>query len=92
MANGWTPERRARQSQLIHKWKPWEKSTGASTPEGKKISSKNAVNYSLREVMREMARQSRELLNYLKGWTPPPTWDRAVIDSLLDDLEKTFDR
>ena len=35
MANGWTPERKARQSQLIQSWQPWNKSTGARTPEGK---------------------------------------------------------
>jgi len=34
MANGWTPERKAKQSQLIRDWKPWEHSTGARTIEG----------------------------------------------------------
>ncbi len=45
MANGWTEERKARQSELIQNWKPWRHSTGARTPEGKAISSKNAVKY-----------------------------------------------
>jgi hypothetical protein len=35
MANGWTPERRARQSELILRWKPWEKSTGPKSSDGK---------------------------------------------------------
>jgi hypothetical protein len=39
MANGWTPERRARQSALIRDWKPLEHSTGAKTPVGKARSS-----------------------------------------------------
>ena len=43
MANGWTEERKARQSELIHQWKPWESSTGARTPEAKAIVSRNAV-------------------------------------------------
>jgi hypothetical protein len=38
----WTPEQRKRQRELIQRWKPWEKSTGAKTPEGKKRSSQNA--------------------------------------------------
>jgi len=38
----WTPEQRQRQRELIQRWKPWEKSTGAKTPEGKKKSSQNA--------------------------------------------------
>jgi len=40
--NGWTPERRARQAELIRQWRPWERSTGARTPEGKAKSSQNA--------------------------------------------------
>lgn len=28
MANGWTPERRAHQAELIRQWLPWEKATG----------------------------------------------------------------
>ena len=31
MANGWTPERKARQAELIRNWKPWERSTGPRT-------------------------------------------------------------
>jgi len=43
MANGWTPERRARQSELIRQWRPWEKSTGPKTEAGKAVASKNAT-------------------------------------------------
>lgn len=39
--NGWTPERRLKQSLLIQSWRPWEKSTGAKTELGKSIASKN---------------------------------------------------
>ena len=39
----WTAEERQRQRELIQRWRPWEKSTGAKTPEGKRISSKNAT-------------------------------------------------
>lgn len=35
MDNGWTPEWRRRQAELIRSWKPWEKSTGPKTTEGK---------------------------------------------------------
>jgi len=38
----WTPEQRQRQRELIQRWKPWEKSTGAKTPEGKKRSARNS--------------------------------------------------
>jgi hypothetical protein len=33
--NAWTPERRARQAAAIHRWKPWQGSTGPKSPEGK---------------------------------------------------------
>jgi hypothetical protein len=49
MANGWTDERRAKQAALIRTWKPWEKSTGAKTPEGKAKSSKNAFRLTMRK-------------------------------------------
>ena len=40
--NGWTPERRQRQSELIHHWRPWEQSAGATTQEGKERAKMNA--------------------------------------------------
>ncbi len=43
MARVWTDEQKARQSALIHSWQPWIHSTGARTPEGKKISSMNVL-------------------------------------------------
>lgn len=49
MANGWTPERRARQAELIQRWKPWEKARGATTLEGKTVSSKNAHRFTFRK-------------------------------------------
>ena len=41
----WTQKRRLRQSQLIQQWKPWEKSTGAKTAEGRAISRMNAYRH-----------------------------------------------
>jgi len=40
--SGWTPERRAKQAEAVRLWKPWEKSTGPRTEEGKAKSSRNA--------------------------------------------------
>lgn len=60
MANGWTPERKAKQSALIQNWKPWDKSTGARTPEGKAVSSQNAYKGGLRSMMREITELLRD--------------------------------
>ena len=48
----WTVEERSKQSQLIQSWKLWDKSTGARTPEGKAISSRNAYKGGSRLFMR----------------------------------------
>jgi len=45
MANGWTPERRARQAAAIRTWKPWERSSGPVTEAGKVASSQNAYRH-----------------------------------------------
>ena len=56
MANGWTPERRARQAELIRNWKAWERSTGPKTPQGKAKVSRDAYKEGTRELLRELGR------------------------------------
>ena len=76
MCNGWTPERRARQAEKIRAWRPWERSTGPRTAEGKVISSRNGDKGSpwkaerdnvrvLKETMTELLREQRDLLRRL---------------------------
>ena len=50
----WTTEERLRQSQLIQSWQPWNKSTGARTPEGKAISSRNASKGGIKSICKNM--------------------------------------
>jgi hypothetical protein len=38
----WTPERRAKQAEIIARNRPWEKATGPRSVQGKAISSRNA--------------------------------------------------
>lgn len=40
--SAWTPERRARQAEIIRATQPWKSSTGPKTSEGKAKSSRNA--------------------------------------------------
>ena len=65
----WTPERRAKQSQAIRQWKPWAKSTGPKTNEGKATVASNAWRGGHREQLRALSkmvneelRQARELV------------------------------
>ncbi len=62
MPNGWTDERRARQAEAIRRWKPWERSTGPKTEEGKAASSRNAYKgrINARELLRNLGRLLRE--------------------------------
>jgi hypothetical protein len=45
MPRSWTDEDRKRQAEAIKRWKPWEHSTGAITPEGKQSSKMNALKH-----------------------------------------------
>jgi hypothetical protein len=57
-ARQWTDEQRARQSAIIQRWQPWRNSTGARTPEGKAVSSKNVlVGQRNKQRALELARQ-----------------------------------
>lgn len=38
----WTPERRARQAEIIRRTKPWEHATGPQSEAGKAVSARNA--------------------------------------------------
>ena len=60
MANGWTPERRARQAELIKAWKPWEHSTGPRSESGKAVASRNGWKGGHRLMLREMSRALAE--------------------------------
>jgi len=56
MTNGWTPERRKRQAELIRRWRPWESSTGPRTEDGKTLVSRNAWKGGHRGVLRALSR------------------------------------
>jgi hypothetical protein len=60
----WTSERRAKQSQAIRQWKPWSKSTGAKTPEGKAVVSRNAFKGGHRPYLRQLAKDLAEECQY----------------------------
>ncbi|MSP28734.1 MAG: hypothetical protein EXR80_10160 [Methylococcales bacterium] len=55
-ARQWTPEQRARQAEKIQQWQ----STGAKTPEGKAISSRNAYKGGIHAFLKETAKLLRE--------------------------------
>lgn len=62
----WTIEQRQRQRELIQRWKPWIKSTGAKTPDGKKKSAQNAFKTGKSLEIREMIKQLNKLLKNQK--------------------------
>ena len=60
MGRRWTDEQKARQAALIRSWRPWERSTGPRTPQGKAVSSHNVlVGQERRE--QELAQAKHEL-------------------------------
>ena len=59
----WTQEEKDRQAVLIRSWKPWDRSTGPSTEQGKKQSAKNATKHGLRSVgWREYKKQVNHII------------------------------
>lgn len=64
MANGWTPERKARQAAAIRAWKPWEHSTGPKTEAGK---AKSALNGDKGAEWREVREELRMLRDVLRA-------------------------
>ena len=61
-----TPEHRAMRAELIRRWKPWEKSTGPKSPEGKARAAMRGFKGGTREMLRELARMLREQAEELK--------------------------
>ena len=57
-ARTWTLEQRQRLSEAIKRWRPWTKSTGPKSPEGKAVVSRNAfigaAQMNLRKLVKEM--------------------------------------
>ena len=70
MAKGWTPERRARQAELIRSWRPWEQSTGPRCAAHLRHSVTNSQTRAPRNVaVREMVAVMHppDLANHLHG-------------------------
>lgn len=61
-ANGWTPERRARQAEAIRRWRPWAKSTGPKTAEGKARAKMNGYRGGHWRKLRELSKAMNALL------------------------------
>jgi hypothetical protein len=51
---------RAKRAELIRRWRPWEKSTGPKTAEGKARSARQGFKGGTREILRDWARVLRE--------------------------------
>jgi hypothetical protein len=70
-ARTWTPEQRQRQREAIERWRPWEKSTGPKSQEGKARISRNAWTggewLKLRHAIKALNRALREQQEALDG-------------------------
>lgn len=60
MAKSWTPEQREAQRHAIQRWRPWEKTTGPKTEDGKRRSAMRAYKGGQHAKARAIARILRE--------------------------------
>lgn len=67
-AKGWTPERRKRQSEAIRLWKPWSKSTGPTSPEGRVAVARNAWTGGHWLMLRQAVKELNGALKEQRGW------------------------
>lgn len=72
MSSGWTPERRARQAELIKTYRPWEASTGPRSAAGKAMVARNAWKGGVREMLREFSRDLQAQREVLGQWRRRP--------------------
>jgi hypothetical protein len=75
MSRGWTEERKQRQRERIQTWRPWEKSTGPRSVEGKAKVARNAYNGALWLTLRVLSVKTTRVIKELKAagqWPPAP--------------------
>jgi hypothetical protein len=69
MARNWSPEEREKHAAAMREWKPWKKSTGPKTPEGKAVSAQNAEKSGLysaeMQLLKELMREQKRILKLL---------------------------
>ena len=58
-----TPEHRALRAEMIRRWKPWERSTGPKTPEGKQASARRGYKGNLRGQLKEIENALRLIVS-----------------------------
>ena len=62
-----TLEHRSLRAKLIHKWRPWEKSTGPRSQIGKVKVSRNAYKGGLRSTLQEVSALLKKQREFLKS-------------------------
>ena len=86
MARVWTNEQKERQAALIRTWQPWTHSTGARTPEGKAVCSRNVlVGNANRAAALEIAKQELQAAK-----AKVAKLSRGKEDPVFEQLRKAF--
>jgi len=90
---------RARLRESVQKTRPWEKSTGPCTDEGKRIASRNALKHGLRSAkkiaeeraFKQAMRDSEKTLDLMVGLLQAPKGSDAYFDRLEELMQLAAD-
>jgi len=83
-----TPEHRNLRAKLIQKWRPWEKSTGPRSQEGRVKVSHNAYKGGLRQQLRGLSRNVKDMLHAQQEGLSHVDWHNQINDSWFSKEEE----
>lgn len=92
MARKWTEEEKQKQAEAIKRWKPWEKSTGPRTENGKEESRMNAFKHGgytfEMKVLRHALKLHRDFLSGSHEWFNAQRRIRALQERTINRTNK----
>jgi hypothetical protein len=90
VTRGWPPARREAQAERAKAAKPWLRSTGPRTAEGKAKAARNAFKHGFRSgPMARLKALLRDQRRFMKALVLPTEWRRKPVYAASSDIERS---